>query len=249
MPSDRRRRFGRTRRALARAHPLQRGTVGDVWHGQRARTGLRQSSGRAATCQCCATETRPLQQGARLTAWELSVAGIPVTLVPDTAAGAVLASGRVDGVIVGCDRVAANGDTANKIGTYSLAVLARENGLPVLRHRSRCRRSTPRRRAGRRSSSRSGPPLRCAGSGRPSPPPSVPVMNPAFDITPAAYISAFITDAGRAAATVRPVHRTGARRSLMLLEAQRRMQLDDAGQPSCWLRVWSSAPPATSACA
>ena len=66
-----------------------------------------------------ATETRPLQQGARLTAWELNAAGVPVTLVPDTAAGAALASGRVDAVLVGCDRVAANGDTANKIGTYS----------------------------------------------------------------------------------------------------------------------------------
>ena len=77
-----------------------------------------------------ATETRPLQQGARLTAWELNAAGVPVTLVPDTAAGAALASGRVDAALVGCNRVAANGDTANKIGTYSLAVLAAENSVP-----------------------------------------------------------------------------------------------------------------------
>ena len=77
-----------------------------------------------------ATETRPLQQGARLTTWELQAMGIAVTLITDTAAGAALRSGRVDAVIVGCDRVAANGDTANKIGTYALAVLARENRIP-----------------------------------------------------------------------------------------------------------------------
>jgi methylthioribose-1-phosphate isomerase len=142
-----------------------------------------------------ATETRPLQQGARLTAWELHAAGVPVTLVPDTAAGAAIASGRVDAVIVGCDRVAANGDTANKIGTYTLAVLARENGLPfyvagpmstfdgataggaeiVIEERSACE---------------------VRGLGRAVTAPDVPVWNPAFDVTPAEYITAFITDAG-----------------------------------------------------
>src|SRR5829696_5786301 len=80
--------------------------------------------------QVLASETRPLLQGARLTAWELVNAGIPVTVVADTAAGAAMAGGLVDAVLVGCDRVAANGDTANKIGTYSLAVLARANAIP-----------------------------------------------------------------------------------------------------------------------
>ena len=77
-----------------------------------------------------ACETRPLLQGARLTAWELADAGIPVTVLPDGAAPALLASGRVDAVITGCDRVAANGDTANKIGTYSLALAARHHDVP-----------------------------------------------------------------------------------------------------------------------
>src|ERR671912_1162621 len=77
-----------------------------------------------------ATETRPLLQGARLTAWELADAGIPVTLISDSAAGAALAGGRVEAVIVGVDRVARNGDFANKVGTYTLAVLARANAIP-----------------------------------------------------------------------------------------------------------------------
>ena len=80
--------------------------------------------------QVLASETRPLLQGARLTAWELVTAGIPVTVVADTAAGAAMAGGLVDAVLVGCDRVAANGDTANKIGTYTLAVLADANRIP-----------------------------------------------------------------------------------------------------------------------
>src|SRR4051812_46195755 len=76
-------------------------------------------------------ETRPLLQGARLTAWELGRAGIPHTLVVDASAGALMARGLVDAVIVGADRVAANGDVANKVGTYSLAVLAAHHGLPL----------------------------------------------------------------------------------------------------------------------
>src|SRR5918995_648204 len=80
--------------------------------------------------QVLASETRPLLQGARLTAWELVTAGIPVTVVADTAAGAAMAGGLVDAVLVGCDRVAGNGDTANKVGTYSLAVLAGANRIP-----------------------------------------------------------------------------------------------------------------------
>ena len=77
-----------------------------------------------------ADETRPLLQGARLTVWELQKAGIPVTLITDNMAGYFMSQGKIDCVIVGADRIAANGDTANKIGTYSVAVLAKENGVP-----------------------------------------------------------------------------------------------------------------------
>src|SRR5258706_3091409 len=77
-------------------------------------------------------ETRPYLQGARLTTWELGQAGVPHTLIPDMAAGAVIARGDVDVVLVGADRIAANGDTANKIGTYTLAVLAARHGIPFI---------------------------------------------------------------------------------------------------------------------
>ncbi len=142
-----------------------------------------------------ATETRPLQQGARLTAWELQAMGIGVTLIADTAAGAALKSGRVDAVIVGCDRVAANGDTANKIGTYALAVLARENRIPfyVAGPLSTFDAATP-TGAGIVIEERPAAEVRCLGPVVTAP--DVPVWNPAFDVTPAEYISAFITDAG-----------------------------------------------------
>ena len=77
-----------------------------------------------------ADETRPYLQGARLTAWELTRDGIPTTLIADNMAGHLMARGEVDAVVVGADRIAANGDVANKIGTYTVAVLAKENGLP-----------------------------------------------------------------------------------------------------------------------
>ena len=142
-----------------------------------------------------ATETRPALQGARLTAWELSRAGIPVTLIPDSAAGAALASGKAEAVLVGCDRVAKNGDFANKIGTYPLAVLARESGVPFYV-------------AGPLSSfdvripdgsaivieQRSPEEVRSV-SGR-TVAAEVSVWNPAFDVTPARFVTAFITDAG-----------------------------------------------------
>jgi methylthioribose-1-phosphate isomerase len=141
------------------------------------------------------TETRPLQQGARLTAWELQASGIAVTLIPDTAAGAALASGRVDAVIVGCDRVAANGDTANKIGTYALAVVARENNVPfyVAGPLSTFDLATP---SGADIVIEERPAAEVRRLGTVVTAPDVPVWNPAFDVTPAEYISAFITDAG-----------------------------------------------------
>jgi methylthioribose-1-phosphate isomerase len=146
--------------------------------------------------QVLASETRPLLQGARLTAWELVSAGIPVTVVADTAAGAAMAGGLVDAVLVGCDRVAANGDTANKIGTYSLAVLARANQLPfyVVGPLSSF---DPDAASGAGIEIEQRPPAEVSTiAGRQVAPGAAGVWNPAFDVTPAALVTAFITDAG-----------------------------------------------------
>jgi methylthioribose-1-phosphate isomerase len=134
-----------------------------------------------------ACETRPLLQGSRLTAWELEDAGVPVTVLADGAAAALLAQGRVDAVIVGCDRVAANGDVANKIGTYALALAARAHGVPfyVVGPRSTLDPGTP-TGAGIAIEERHGEEVRATGA----------VWNPAFDVTPAQLVSALITDAG-----------------------------------------------------
>jgi methylthioribose-1-phosphate isomerase len=142
-----------------------------------------------------ACETRPLLQGARLTAWELQEAGIPVTLLADAAAGASMATGSVDAAIVGCDRVARNGDTANKIGTYSLAVLARANGIPFY-VAGPMSSFDPDARTGRElviEQRPAGEVLNFAGA---RVAPQVDVFNPAFDVTPAELISGFITDVG-----------------------------------------------------
>jgi len=143
-----------------------------------------------------ATETRPLLQGARLTAWELVEAGIPVTLLPDTAAGAAMAQGLVDCVLVGCDRVARNGDTANKVGTYNLAVLARANGIPF--HVAGPLSSFDPDAADGRAivvEERAAAEVRFLGGARLAPD-GARVWNPAFDVTPAALVTAFVTDAG-----------------------------------------------------
>jgi methylthioribose-1-phosphate isomerase len=140
-----------------------------------------------------ACETRPLLQGARLTAWELADAGIPVTVLPDGAASALLASGRVDAVITGCDRVAANGDTANKIGTYSLALAARHHDVPfyVAGPRSTLDPHTA-TGADIEIEQRDGGEVRAvAGLDV-----TTAVWNPAFDVTPADLITGLITDAG-----------------------------------------------------
>lgn len=142
-----------------------------------------------------ASETRPLLQGARLTAWELSSAGIPVTLVTDSMSGAVMASGRVEAVVVGCDRVARNGDTANKIGTYTHAVLAHAHAIPFYV-------AGPLTTFDLDISSgneivieeRPASEVLCYGGRQVAA--SVPVWNPAFDVTPADLITAFITDRG-----------------------------------------------------
>jgi len=143
-----------------------------------------------------ACEARPVLQGSRLTAWELHRAGIPVTVIPDGAAGAAMAAGMVDLVIVGADRIAANGDTANKIGTYSLAVLAARHGIPfyVAAPSSTLDLSLPH---GREIpiEERDADEIR-KGLGRITTPLDVPVWNPSFDVTPVHLITSFITDAG-----------------------------------------------------
>jgi methylthioribose-1-phosphate isomerase len=143
-----------------------------------------------------ACETRPLLQGARLTAWELARDGIPVTLVTDSMAGSLMARGEIDALIVGADRIAANGDTANKIGTYSLAVLARAHGLPlyVAAPLSTVDPATP---SGDRIpiEQRSASEVLGLG-GREIAPSGVGALNPAFDVTPAELIAAIVTERG-----------------------------------------------------
>ena len=143
-----------------------------------------------------AGETRPFLQGARLTAWELQQDGIPVTLITDGAAGALMAQGRVNLVIVGADRVTANGDVVNKIGTYSLAVLARAHGIPfyVAAPLSTVDPATP---SGAEVAIEQRDPREVTHIlGTPIAPEGVAVLNPAFDVTPAQFVTALITDKG-----------------------------------------------------
>lgn len=143
-----------------------------------------------------ATESRPLLQGARLTAWELQAAGVDVRLIVDAAAGAAMAAGLVDAVIVGCDRVAANGDTANKIGTYQLAIVARHHGIPFY-VAGPLSSFDPATRDGASIviEQRPADEVRRIGSTATAPP-DIDAWNPAFDVTPAELIDAFITEAG-----------------------------------------------------
>ncbi len=152
-----------------------------------------------------ADETRPLLQGARLTAWELAQAGVPVTVITDSMSGSLMRAGRVDAVIVGADRVAANGDVANKIGTYPLAVLARHHNIPfyVAIPSSSFDRSLARgddipiEQRAREEVSRFGD--------RTVVPEAAAVLNPAFDVTPAELVTAIITERG---AVDRPTRET-----------------------------------------
>lgn len=146
--------------------------------------------------RCYATETRPLLQGARLTAWELRRLGIPATLLPDTAAAALIASGAVGMVITGADRVAANGDSANKVGTYGLAAVAARHGIPFV-IAAPCSTVDLACRDG------SGIPIeyrdeREVGGfgGQRWAPDGIAAYNPAFDVTPAELIAAIVTDRG-----------------------------------------------------
>ena len=143
-----------------------------------------------------ADETRPLLQGSRLTAWELMEAGIDVTLITDGTTAATMAREKIDLVVVGADRIAANGDTANKIGTYGVAILAREHGIPFYV-------AAPRTTFDFSLASGAEIPIeeRAAsevteGFGVRTAPAGVHVFSPAFDVTPARYVTGFFTDAG-----------------------------------------------------
>jgi methylthioribose-1-phosphate isomerase len=141
-------------------------------------------------------ETRPLLQGARLTAWELKMLGVSQTVIPDSAAASLMASGSVDIVITGADRIAANGDVANKVGTYALAVLAHHHRVPfyVAAPTSTIDPGTP-SGAAIRIEQRS-PDEVTAPFGLHVAPEGVPASNPAFDVTPAELVSAIVTERG-----------------------------------------------------
>jgi methylthioribose-1-phosphate isomerase len=143
-------------------------------------------------------ETRPLLQGARLTAWELDREGIPYTLIADSMAAAMMAEGRVSHVVVGADRIAANGDVVNKIGTYGLAIAAREHGLPfvVAAPTSTLDLSLPTAAEIPIEERASDEVRTVALFGRPAVLSDAPVANPAFDRTPARYVTAIVTEQG-----------------------------------------------------
>jgi methylthioribose-1-phosphate isomerase len=163
-----------------------------------------------------ADETRPFLQGARLTVWELQREGIPTTLITDSMAGHFLKSGRIGCVVVGADRIAANGDVANKIGTYSLAVLAKENGVPFLV-------AAPISTLDLSLGSGDAIPIEQRAAeevthvfGQPVAPPGAIAANPAFDVTPARYVSAIITENGVARAPYEESLRLVAGRNAMV---------------------------------
>jgi methylthioribose-1-phosphate isomerase len=141
-------------------------------------------------------ETRPFLQGARLTCWELDRRGIPVVLITDSMAGWFMKQGEIQAVVVGADRIAGNGDTANKIGTYSVAVLAKEHGIPFYV-------AAPMSTVDASLSSGDGIPIEERNArevretgGRCLTLPHIAVRNPAFDVTPAKYITGIITEKG-----------------------------------------------------
>jgi methylthioribose-1-phosphate isomerase len=163
--------------------------------------GVLRSAARAGKLlRVYADETRPYLQGARLTAWELVRENIPTTLITDSMAGHLMSRGEIDAVVVGADRIAANGDVANKIGTYSVAVLARENGLAfyVAAPVSTIDLATP-TGAEIPIEERSADEV-TAHAGTRVAPAGVDVRNPAFDVTPNRYVTAIICERGVARA-------------------------------------------------
>ena len=198
-------------RPLARAgRPLQvlthcnAGAIATVEHGT-ALAGLFALAASGADLHVWVDETRPRNQGASLTAWELKSAGVPHTVIADNSAGLLMRQGRVDAVIVGCDRVAANGDVANKIGTYGKALAAADNGVPFF---VACPVSTidagcpdgasipielrdPREVTHVRGRAADGQVLEVQLT-----PDGVVALNPAFDVTPARLVTALVTEHG-----------------------------------------------------
>jgi methylthioribose-1-phosphate isomerase len=148
---------------------------------------LREAWARGLLQHVLVGETRPLLQGARLTAWELEADGIPHAVVADSAAGALLARGEVDCVLVGADRIAANGDTANKIGTYSLAVVAARHEVPFYV-------VAPTSTIDFETATGAEIPIEERDPGEVSS--RFPALNPAFDVTPAELITAIVTERG-----------------------------------------------------
>ena len=147
-----------------------------------------------------ADETRPFLQGARLTAWELMKDGIPTTVISDNMAGAMMRQGKIGAIVVGADRIAANGDVANKIGTYTVAVLAKENGIPFYV-------AAPISTVDMACPDGSNIPIEQRNvrevshiAGKQMVPDGVLIENPAFDVTPAKYVTAIITERGIARA-------------------------------------------------
>jgi methylthioribose-1-phosphate isomerase len=147
-----------------------------------------------------ADETRPFLQGSRLTAWELMKDGIPTTVISDNMAGTIMKQGKIGAIVVGADRIAANGDVANKIGTYTVAVLAKEHGIPFYV-------AAPFSTVDLETSDGSKIPIEQRNSrevthiaGKQMVPDGVEVENPAFDVTPAKYVSAIVTERGIAKA-------------------------------------------------
>lgn len=149
-----------------------------------------------------ADETRPLLQGARLTAWELQRRGVPVTLICDSMAAQVMKEGRVQAVIVGADRIAANGDTANKIGTYGVALLARAHGIPFFVAAPSSTFDLATLDGSTIPIEQRDPREITHGFGRATAPEGIGVYNPAFDVTPAELIAGIITERG----VIHPVH-------------------------------------------
>src|ERR1700674_1068015 len=138
-----------------------------------------------------ADETRPFLQGSRLTAWELMKDGIPTTVISDNMAGAMMKQGKIGAIVVGADRIAANGDVANKIGTYTLAILAKEHGIPFYVATPDGGKIPIEQRNAREVTHI---------AGKQMVPDGVQVENPAFDVTPAKFVAAIITERGIARA-------------------------------------------------
>ncbi|GIW13948.1 MAG: methylthioribose-1-phosphate isomerase [Tepidiforma sp.] len=164
---------------------------------------VRAAHARGKLGTCYVTETRPLLQGARLTAWELQRSGIPAMLLPDTAAASLVVSGRVASVVTGADRIAMNGDTANKVGTLGLALAAARGGVPFY---IAAPTSTidPKCKTGAGIPIEFRPETEVGGYGSVRwAPDGVPAWNPAFDVTPAELISGIVTERGVARAPYR----------------------------------------------